>query len=289
MKINPDKYARWSAKDFFYVMLRNPLPPARQGFEWASDGGLQPPPSWLPGVFGAKRQLGNLQVDLVSVERGRVDYRVQRGTLEPGGSSAGVEQTLASRVIGAIGLGHNTDVSRYGLVLGGGGAPIEGRYPTLVLEDGVSPRLLPPGDVPSLAPGQQAVQLPPLALAGKPLERASDRGAMRRRGALCVTRTGRVLVAQADHDSHGALVQVLLEAGCEDVVELDRGSHHPSFVHRSGTSTPPMSHYEGSVLYLLGRPMLPHAFRWKAEGSVPSTKVTSYDVPPPAKRSRMTE
>jgi hypothetical protein len=35
--------------------------------------------------------------------------------------------------------------------------------------------------------------------------------------------------------------------------------------------------------------MLPHAFRWKAKGSVPSTKVTSYDVPPPAKRERTTD
>jgi hypothetical protein len=27
--------------------------------------------------------------------------------------------------------------------------------------------------------------------------------------------------------------------------------------------------------------MLPHAFRWKAKGAVPSTQVTSYDVPHP--------
>ena len=39
-----------------------------------------------------------------------------------------------------------------------------------------------------------------------------------------------------------------------------------------------MASYETSVLYALGRPMLPRAFRWKAEGSTPSTKVTSYDV-----------
>jgi hypothetical protein len=39
-----------------------------------------------------------------------------------------------------------------------------------------------------------------------------------------------------------------------------------------------MASYETSVLYALGRPMLPRAFRWKPEGSAPSTKVTSYDV-----------
>jgi hypothetical protein len=66
-------------------------------------------------------------------------------------------------------------------------------------------------------------------------------------------------------------------------VELDRGSHHPAFIHRAGGSAPPMANYETSVLYALGRPMLPRAFRWKAEGAAPSTKVTSYDVghPPP--------
>jgi hypothetical protein len=68
-----------------------------------------------------------------------------------------------------------------------------------------------------------------------------------------------------------------------DVVELDRGSHHPAFVHRAGGTTPPMAGYETSTLYALGRPMLARAFRWKPDGSGPSTKVTSYDVgrPPP--------
>jgi hypothetical protein len=103
---------------------------------------------------------------------------------------------------------------------------------------------------------------------------------------LCVTNGGRVVIAQADHDSSGPLVQVLLELGCDAVLELDRGSHHPSFVHRAGTTTPPMSRYEGAALYLLARPMLPHAFRWKPKGSVPSTKVTSFDVPPPMRRER---
>src|SRR6185295_11080112 len=75
----------------------------------------------------------------------------------------------------------------------------------------------------------------------------------------------------------------LERAGCRDAVELDRGSHHPAFLHRAGGATPPLANYETSVLYALGRPMLPRAFRWKPEGASPSTKVTSYDVghPPP--------
>jgi hypothetical protein len=99
-----------------------------------------------------------------------------------------------------------------------------------------------------------------------------------------VTPSGRVIVGQAEHDSSDGIAAALLRVGCEDVVELDRGSHHPAFFHRAGTSTPPMDDYEASALYLLGRPMLPHTFRWKAKGSVPSTQVTSYDVPRAAPR-----
>jgi hypothetical protein len=288
MKVNPDKYARWSAKDFFYVMLRNPAPSTGPGFEWSSDGGLQPPPAWIPGIFSAKRRMGELEVELVSLERGRVEYRLRSGTLErAAGPLAGFADADSQRVVGAIGLGHSTDVSRYGLFQSKDQRQaFDARYATLLLEDGLSPRVFAPGNVPSLSEGQQAVQLPLLAWAKKLVDRASDRGALRRRGALCVSRGGRVLIAQVEHDSSGPLAQTLLEAGCDEVLELDRGSHHPSFVHRTGTSTPPMSHYEGSALYLLGRPMLPHAFRWKPKGSVPSTKVTSFDVPPVARREQ---
>ncbi len=38
-------------KDFFYVMLRNPTPRDGSGVEWTPDGGLQPPPAWLPGIY----------------------------------------------------------------------------------------------------------------------------------------------------------------------------------------------------------------------------------------------
>ena len=85
-------------------------------------------------------------------------------------------------------------------------------------------------------------------------------------------------MAVTKHDSSDALATALERAGCRDAVELDRGSHHPAFVHRAGAATPPMASYETSVVYALGRPMLPRAFRWKPEGSTPSTKVTSYDV-----------
>jgi hypothetical protein len=132
-----------------------------------------------------------------------------------------------------------------------------------VLARGCAPRILAPGERPELAPAEEAVQLPLLADDGKVDGRAADRGGSRLRGALCVTPNGRVLVAVARHDSSDPLASVLLESGCRRVVGLDRGSRHPAFVQRTGTADPPLSRYETSVLYALGRPMTPHGFRWR--------------------------
>ncbi|HEY3254164.1 MAG TPA: hypothetical protein VGJ91_09460, partial [Polyangiaceae bacterium] len=104
---------------------------------------------------------------------------------------------------------------------------------------------------------------------------------MRRRAALCITPSERLIVASALHDTSDTLAAALLRVGCTRVVELDRGSHHPAFVQRAGTPTPPLASYETSVLYALGRPMQALAFRWKPANAAPSTKVTSYDYPAP--------
>jgi hypothetical protein len=45
-------------------------------------------------------------------------------------------------------------------------------------------------------------------------------------------------------------------------VSLDGGSHRPTFLHRAGAGTPPLAHYDESVLYAISKPMPPRAFRW---------------------------
>ena len=124
------------------------------------------------------------------------------------------------------------------------------------------------------------MQLPLLASDGKLTDLALEHGPMRMRGALCALPSGRTVIARVRHDSSNSITAALLKMGCKDVVELDRGSQHPAFVHRAGSATPPLESYETSVLYAIGRPMLPHAFRWKPEGSVPSTKPTLFDISP---------
>jgi hypothetical protein len=291
MKLDPGKFVRWSAKDFFYVMVRDPIPHDPSGVRWQADGGLQPPPAWLPGVFSGRLKVGNLDVDLASFEPGREKWRLRAGTKEPhvteGSAHAKLEGDDRHRVIAAIGLGHTTEATRYGLVFGGDSViDLRSPYASVVVRDDGRLEVTGPGQAPEVGKGDQVVQLPLLAKDGKLTEAALEHGPMRTRGALCVLASGRVLVARARHDSSDSLAAALTRVGCRDVLELDRGSQHPAFVHRSGTSTPPLETYDTSVLYAVGRPMLPHAFRWKPDGSVPSTKPTLFDIPAPAKKPK---
>ncbi|MBE7484846.1 MAG: hypothetical protein HS104_33380 [Polyangiaceae bacterium] len=285
MNLDPGKFVRWSAKDFFYVMVRDPVPTDPSGVRWSPDGGLQPPPQWLPGVFKGKLKVGNLEVELASFEPGRVGYRVRAGSKEPRQSNMAGHVELtgedSQRVVAAIGLGHTTDAMRLGIAFAGTQAlDPKAAYATLVVSPGKPLAILAPGEVAKLDKDDESVQLPLLAENGKLTDAALAHGPLRLRGALCALPSGRVLVATARHDSSDSLAAALLKIGCTRVVEIDRGSQHPAFVHRAGSETPPLASYETSVLYAVGRPMLPHAFRWKAEGSEKSTKPTLWDVSP---------
>jgi hypothetical protein len=288
MALSPDKFVRWSAKDFFYVMVRDPVPQDPSGVRWKPDGATQPQPAWLTGIFSGKIQVGSLDIELSSFETGRVDWRVHAGSKEPRIGSAQKELSGDDRhrVLAALDLGHTTEAFGYGLAVGKE-TPIELRtsYATLVLGPGKAPRIVLPGaTLPKLWKDEEAVQLPLLAKEGKLTDEARSHGSMRLRGALCVLPGGRVLLARARHDSSDPIAAALLRFGCTDVVELDRGSQHPAFLHRAGTETPPLASYETSVIYALGRPMLPHAFRWKPDGAAPSKKPTLFDYPDPKKK-----
>lgn len=287
MQISVGKYLRRAPKDFFYVMVRDATPPKHEGVSFTPDDGAQPPPRWMTGIYSAALAIGSVEVKLTRFEKGHVAYRVRAGSKEPGawgakGVKLSLEERDANQVLAAVGLGHTTDSTRYGLGFGAA-TPIalRGTYASLIASAKGELRLSTSG-APALEPGDDVAQLPLLARNGALEPRARERGELRSRGALCVAADGAVIVALTRHDSSDALVSALLRVGCKDVVELDRGSRHPAFVHRAGGTTPPMASYETSTLYALGRPMLPRAFRWKAQGSAPSRKVTSYDVGRPA-------
>jgi hypothetical protein len=67
----------------------------------------------------------------------------------------------------------------------------------------------------------------------------------------------------ATTDSDEAAALALARVGCTRAVALDRGSHRPTFLHRSGGGMPPLARYDESVLYAISRPMIPKAYRWK--------------------------
>ncbi|HYP98573.1 MAG TPA: hypothetical protein VER96_07865 [Polyangiaceae bacterium] len=287
MTIPPEKFVRWSAKDFFYVTVRDATPHDASELQWTVDGGTQAPPSFLPGVYASQLTLGSVQVDLLSFQPGHVEFQFRAGSREPVSAHAsGLKNTLDDatehRVMAAIGLGHTTESTRYGFAFGSDATlPLRTGYATLVLSKTATARIEAPGVTPTLSADEEAVQLPLLVENGKLEPRARERGDMRRRAALCITPSERLIVASALHDTSDTLAAALLRVGCTRVVELDRGSHHPAFVQRAGTATPPLASYETSVLYALGRPMQALAFRWKPANAAPSTKVTSYDYPAP--------
>ena len=56
MSIPVDRYIQYAPKDFFYVMVHDPTPPALApagggdgAVAWSPDDGAQPPPRWMPG------------------------------------------------------------------------------------------------------------------------------------------------------------------------------------------------------------------------------------------------
>jgi len=253
-----------ASRDFFVVSLRDMKPRRPNGAVWQPDPGAQPEPAWITGIFRTSVPLGGLSVELYSFENGRVEWRLRPGVREPGAKGEAWAGFLpdgdADRALATLELGHTTVTPKLGLALGAT-EPItlKDAFATLVLAPTEPPRILAPGESTTLRADEQAVQLPLLADAGGVSERARDRGDLRTRAALGVTRSGRVLVALLRHDSSDPLAVALKDAGAERVVELDRGSHHPAFVHRAGTATPPTRTYESTTLWALGRPMLPGA------------------------------
>lgn len=268
MRINPKRYIRWSPKDFFYVSLRDPLPKT-PGISWSPAPGPQGEPSWLPGILQGKVRVGPLEVELHRFQADRVRWAAAAGRGEPVASGArGPEPSEAElgRVLVAIGLGHSTRAARHGLAFGTRQlVPLNPALATLVLAPDAPPRLEAPGTPLRPTEGQTLVQLPVLAQDGELTARAREPGALRQRGALCVDGEGNVLLARLVHDSSGPLAQSLLGLGCGLVVEVDRGSQHPSFVERAGTSNPPRRGHETTVLHGFSRPATPRAYWWRPE------------------------
>jgi hypothetical protein len=297
MQISPDRYISYAPKDFFFLTLHDPTPPALASASatgsaaadpksppWEPDPGVQPAPPWMPGLWRTTlaARAGAGSVDVFEVEPARATFRVRAGTTEP--EPAGPEaararlepehelsQDDAHRVVFALTLGASEARHHRGLVTDGRVAlPPSGAEHMAMLvasEDGelsIAPTRA------ALPPRADAAELPLLLEDGKALSppvtsASSARARTRGVSALGVTPGGRVVVARARDGATAAdVASALKRASCTQAVVLDRGAAAGGRIDRAGTSSPPRSRYEQTVLYAMGKALVPRGFRFEA-------------------------
>lgn len=273
MEIDTDRYLLYAPKDFFFMMLHDPRPPAVGDASFAPDPGAQPAPSWMAGLWKAKA--GNVEV--FDVEPGRASFRARAGRKEPTREERrrdddkrdrkddappvrGTELSDddAHRVLFALTLGTSEGRHLRGLATDGQvtvpAAGERGLAQLLVTEEGAL-SIATAGAVP---PKGDAVELPLLIDDGalvSPLPRT------RTASALGLTPEGRVLVARGGTVEE--IAAVLGKAGVTRAVLLDRGAGSHGQLARAGTATPPRSHYDETTLYAMSKPLLPRGFRFE--------------------------
>jgi hypothetical protein len=288
MSIPVDRYVQYAPKDFFYVMVHDPTPPAIEGAApWAADGGAQPPPRWMPGIWktqmaeGGAAGVADAKIEVVDVEPGRATWRVRAGAKDVPAAAPlrELEGDEAKRVLFALGLGITHERHPLGLATDGRlAAPIRGGPDAGVIAIGPEGQLaIERADAaPALGAHDDLAELPlaiwegntvPLASAAGGATGAS--GATELRAVLGTMPSGRLLIARGSFSSASPLADALARAGCTRAVVLDRGSPAPAFLDRVGTAQPPRVRYDESVLYAVGSPLHPKGFRFDASAPVP--------------------
>lgn len=275
MEIPTDRYLEHAAKDFFYVLVRDPSPPATSGAPaWAPAKGVQPPPSWFTGLFETEAKGGG--IELFDVEPERATYRIRRGAHEPkdpnaNDASSVLDEGDASRVLFAAGLGVAHEKRARGLVVRGVSQPtprgVAGS--ALVIARGTSLRIQLPNESAAALADADAVELP-LLFAGAEVGVASPaRPPGTTRSALGTADSGRVVVARGRDATDRALADALRGAGCQRGVLLDRGEGSRAIFDRSGTPDVPRARYDETALYGVATPLRPRAFRFETAAAPP--------------------
>lgn len=217
MKVNANRFLRWSPKDFFYLATFDGMPKGST-LSWskASSG----PDTDAEVVYQARTPIGTETVTLFrTVPRG-ARYFAQPGS-EEGGS---VEDSRPA--LFRLGLGHRTHGSRPGLAVGKKWlVPAHRGFATIEIPEDGTLRVHEPGTPVLAREGATLVQLPFLVRDGVLSDRARSRGAMSTRAALCQGRDDSLIVAQGQSDSFSAIAAALVREGCRLVMEADRGSH----------------------------------------------------------------
>jgi hypothetical protein len=266
MSIPTDRYIQYAPKDFFYVMVRDPAPRGIEGSApWTPDGGTQPPPHWMPGLWKTRIDGPQGGVEMIDVEAGRATWRVRAGAVEspaatPVRELAGEE---TKRVLFAAGMGVAPEKSPRGLATDGRLAvPVYGGadWGAIVANAEGHMTLARAADVQGVEPHSDMIELPIVLWNGE--LRPAQRGPIAPRAAIGTTPTGRVVLARGTFASTSPLAEALARAGCTRALALDRGAHATAFFDRAGTESPPRGRYDESVLYAVATPLAPRAFRF---------------------------
>jgi hypothetical protein len=244
MDVLPERFIRWSPKDFFYLTLRE-LVPAVEGLDIQTDPGTQPPPCWAPAVL--RGNVGG--VELFAFAPNRTLFRLQPGVSPTDSSGAArLASTDARRVLAALVTG---------AMSGAGGSADPSAMLTITRQGTLDIVPQPGSGVP------KGLQLPVLTADTG----GSDRE-KRRRAAICKAGDGHVWVATAFLTTSAPLVAALEKVGCTLIASLDRGGRGMR-VDRAGTKHPPMDQYETAAVYVLGTEMQPGAFAWRNDAVAP--------------------
>lgn len=295
MSIPVDRYIQYAPKDFFYVMVHDPTPPALApagggdgAVAWSPDDGTQPPPRWMPGVWKSQVTAPAGNVDLVDIEPGRATWRIRAGAKDAPAAAplrelAGDE---ARRVLLAVGVGVAHEHRPLGLATDGRLViPVRGgpEHGVLLVEADGQLTMARADAVPPLGPHDDLVELPIALWDGKlvappssPSSSPSSSTASspsEPRTVLGETPSGRWMIARGAFASESPLAQALARAGCTRALALDRGVHASGLLDRAGTSSPPRAGYDESVLYAVGSPLHPSGFRFDASTPVAQAKV----------------
>jgi hypothetical protein len=265
MEMSTDRYIEYAAKDFFYVMMREPSP----GKEWSADPGTQPAPSWSPGLWTSTTN----EVTLTSIDADRARYRIVAGTAEPDSKTGSqpsyeLDDESKKRVVMSISLGVAGDRHARGLVVAGKRAlPIaEDESAVLMVDKDGAPSIVPSNDSALGSPGIDATVLPSLMHAGAVGAHADlpfSHKTSLVHAALGIAPDGHIVVARGEVASARPLAQALKSAGCTNAVLLDRGEEAHAMIRRAGTPTPPIARDRESTLFVLGVSMKPRAGHFK--------------------------
>jgi len=271
MEMSTDRYIEYAAKDFFYVMMRDPAPSPLASAAWTADPGTQPAPAWSPGIWTTQID----DVTLTSIDADRARYRIVAGTGEPDAKTGSqpsyeLDDENKKHVVMSITLGVASERHPRGLVVAGK------RVLPMTESDGLAALVADKAGVlsivalddPSVAqPSVDATALPLILRDGAIASHADlpfSRKTSPTHAALGVTADGRVILARGDVASAKPLAHALKSAGALIAVLLDRGEDAAAVVRRAGTSSPPIARDRSTTLFVLGESMKPRAFHFTA-------------------------